>query len=70
MFGQGYSSGRTNWFLILVYLVFILYFLNYPFSFVKIPEFIAKIDKWIIFAGGILLIVGAINYMRISRRGY
>jgi len=70
MFGQNYSRGGTNWFLIIIYLVFILYFLNYPFSFIKIPELIANVDKWIIFVGGILLLVGAINYMRVSRRGY
>jgi len=51
----------------LVYLVFGLYFLNYSLGFVVFPEFMFKIDKWIILIGGILIIVGAINYLRLSK---
>jgi len=51
----------------LVYLVFGLYFLNYSLGFVVLPEFMSKIDKWIILIGGILIIVGAINYLRLSK---
>ena len=45
-----------------------LYFLNTPFSFVKIPETILGFQNWIIFVGGILVIIGAVNYMRLRRR--
>jgi len=51
----------------LVYLVFGLYFLNYSLGFVILPEFMSKIDKWVILIGGILIIVGAINYLRLSK---
>jgi len=51
----------------LVYLIFGLYFLNYSLGFVVLPEFISKIDKWIILIGGILIIIGAINYLRLSK---
>ena len=67
---SNYSRGGVNWFFVLFYLIIGLYFLNYPFSFVKIPEFISKIDKWIIFIGGIFMIIGAVNSIRIGRRAY
>jgi len=51
----------------LVYLVFGLYFLNYSLGFVALPEILSKIDKWIILIGAILIIVGAINYLRLSK---
>ena len=51
----------------LVYLIFGLYFLNYSLGFVVLPEFMFKIDKWIILVGAILIIVGAINYFRLSK---
>ena len=51
----------------LVYFLFGLYFLNYSLGFVVLPEFISKIDKWIILVGAILIIIGAINYLRLSK---
>ena len=51
----------------LVYLVFGLYFLNFALGFVALPEILSKIDKWIILIGAILIIVGAINYLRLSK---
>jgi len=57
--------------LVLIYLVFAIYFINYPFNFLAIPEAVAGIDPWIIFIGGILILLGMINYFRASRRfGY
>jgi hypothetical protein len=51
----------------LLYLVLGLYFINVGINFIKIPAFFTSIDKWIIFAGGILLIFGGINSLRMSR---
>jgi len=65
---DGYPRKGANWFILLVYFIFSLYFLNYPFSFIKIPEAVAKFDIWIIFIGGILLLFGTINYFRASKR--
>ena len=52
---------------LIVYLIFAVYFLNHPFQLVEMPEFISSIDNWVIFVGGILLVFGAINYLRIGR---
>ena len=50
----------------LVYLVFGLYFLNLSLGFIALPEILSKIDKWLILIGAILIIIGAINYLRVS----
>ncbi len=52
----------------LIYLIIGLYFLNFPFGWVTMPEFIKGIEKWIIFAGGILVIIGGVKYLFSSRR--
>ena len=52
----------------LLYLIFGLYFINSTFDFITLPDFVLNIDKWIIFVGGILIIVGGINYIRVSKK--
>lgn len=52
---------------LLLYVLVGIYFLNYPLAFVEIPDAIAKFDPWIIFAGGILVLFGGINYFKTSR---
>ena len=54
--------------LFLIYLLFGIYFINSAFSFIKLPDFFLKIDKWILLVGGLLIVLGAINYFRITRR--
>ena len=54
-------------FLLVVYLIFGAYFINYAFNFVKLPAAIDPINKWIIFIGGILIIFGGINLLRLNR---
>ena len=58
-------GGRMFWFLL--YLVFGLYFINKPFQVIGIPESFAGTEEWIIFVGGLLLVWGAINVLRIAR---
>lgn len=54
------------WFVI--YTVFGLYLINYPFQFVKIPISISSIiDQWAILIGGILVLIGGINHFRASK---
>ncbi len=53
---------------LIVYSVFGLYFINYAFDFITMPEFISNIDKWIIFVGGLLIITGGINYIRTGKK--
>ena len=50
----------------IVFLVFGAYLINMPFSFLTIPEFISKMDKWISFLAGALLIVGGFYYLKSS----
>jgi hypothetical protein len=64
------GGGASRFFIFLIFLVFAVYLLNVPFSFVQIPEFLIKADKWIIFIGGILLVFGGINYLRLSSYRY
>ncbi len=66
---QNYSVKKkhVNIFVFAAYLVLGIYFINIPFQFVKIPEYISKFDEWVIFAGGILMLFGAINYFRVKR---
>ncbi|MFH1326675.1 MAG: hypothetical protein ABIH59_00930 [archaeon] len=53
-----------------IYLILGVYFINMAFGFFQMPEFVLSIDKWIGFAAGILLVVGAINYLRASKKKY
>ena len=52
----------------LVYLIFGLYFINSAFNFIILPEFVSSVDKWILLIGGILIVVGGINYLRASKK--
>ena len=58
----------VNTFFFFLSLLFGLYFINSTFSFISLPEFILNIDKWIIFVGGILIILGAFNYLRTGKK--
>lgn len=52
----------------LVYLLFGIYFLNYGLNFFTFPEGLSTVvESWIFALGGLLLIIGAINVLRISR---
>jgi len=61
--------GRYGSIIFIVYLLFGLYFLNYKLVFLKLPD-LTKANPWIILIGGILIIIGGINYLRASRRSY
>ena len=64
---NGYRRGGGGFLFIIMYLIFGAYFINYAFNFIPIPAVITSINKWIILAGGILIIVGAINHLRINK---
>ena len=63
------AKGRTI-VLCLVYFVFGLYFITSSFNFFEMPEIIFNIDKWLTLVGGILIIIGGINYFRASKKDY
>lgn len=52
----------------ILYLVFGLYFINFGIVYVKIPELMTPINKWIIFAGGILFLIASFRSIVYSKR--
>ena len=69
---NGYRrGGGITWLLLILYLIFGLYFINYALNYFLIPQAIKTVldtyNKWIIFVGGILIILGAISHFRLSR---
>jgi len=57
---------KILWFVL--HIVFGLYFINVAIRFLKIPESLGVVDQWIIFVGGILVLLGGINYLRVSKK--
>jgi hypothetical protein len=51
----------------ILYLILGVYELNVGLNFVKLPEFLLKINNWVVFVGGIFLILGGINYLRLKK---
>ncbi|GIU68400.1 MAG: hypothetical protein KatS3mg001_250 [Candidatus Pacearchaeota archaeon] len=62
------NSSRTI--LFIIFLLFGVYFLNYPLNFIKLPQLKETIKSWIIFIGGILIIVGGISFLKATRYSY
>ena len=56
------------WFLVSA--IFGLYFINFAFEFVTLPNFIINMNKWIILGGGVLIIIGGMNSLRAKPRRY
>ncbi|MFW6225724.1 MAG: hypothetical protein ACOC3V_02040 [bacterium] len=54
-------------FLFLFYILIGVYIANISEEFFIVPEFIYDFNSIILFIGGILLIIGGINYLRISK---
>ena len=55
-----------SWLIFLVYLVLGLYFINFSIVYVEIPKAIANFNSWIFIVGGVLILLGGINHLRIS----
>lgn len=64
---KGGGNGRLLFFVL--YLLLGAYFINFGFNFMKVPTFLSNIERWIVFAGGILLVFGGINFLKSSRPG-
>lgn len=59
----------------LVYLIFGLYLIVYSLDLIGLniiilPDFLTGINKWIILLGGVLVILGGINQLRLSKYSY
>jgi hypothetical protein len=63
-YGYSRRGGGAKFLFFIVFLVFAVYFVNAPFTFFKVPEFLTKINNWIIFAGGVLLVIAAFQSLR------
>jgi hypothetical protein len=61
---------RGNYFLFFIYVIFGAYFINYAFDFIKLPSVIVSMNKWIIFVGGVLIIIGSFNLLKSKRYPY
>ncbi len=53
--------------MLVISLIFGAYFINYAFNFLVMPAFVTSINKWIVLVGGILIIFGGINLLRLNR---
>ncbi|MEK6760374.1 MAG: hypothetical protein AABX93_00455 [Nanoarchaeota archaeon] len=59
---------RGSWLIFLVYLVIGLYFVNYSIEYVDIPSSMDSFNPIIFIIGGVLILLGGINHLRISNR--
>jgi cytochrome c biogenesis protein CcdA len=62
---MGSKKGRKkrNFVFFLLYVIFAIYFLNFKFPLLTVPEFILKINDWIVVFGGFLLLFSGLNYL-------
>jgi hypothetical protein len=61
---------KAGWIGLILFIVFGIYFINAPFNFIPISGIINQdVNNWIVFIGGILMIVGGISFVRMNR-GY
>ena len=51
----------------ILYLALGVYFLNVGFGFINMPDAISNIEKWIIVVGGVFLVFGGFNFLRVRR---
>jgi hypothetical protein len=52
-----------KWFFV-IHLIFGLYFINFTFNYITLPEFFLDIEKWIFFVGGVLILISGFHYLR------
>ena len=69
-YNSSYVARRrgANIFIFLVYILLGIYFINFPFNFLKIPDVVRQYDVWIAFIAGVFMLFGGINYFRVNRR--
>jgi hypothetical protein len=53
--------------LFIVQIVFGLYFVNVAFNWVEVISPVTEIGKWITFVGGLFILFGAINFMKVTK---
>lgn len=53
---------------LIVYFVVGLYFINLSFEYLPMPEYVLNLSSWINLVGGVLIIYGGINHLRLSMK--
>ena len=61
------KSKKVNLIIFFAYLALGGYFINKQFNFLVIPEKVLQFDSWIIFVGGLFLVLGAVHYYKASK---
>ena len=60
--------GRGSTIMFLLHVIFGLYFINFAFAFITLPEIVSASDKWVFLIGGILIFLGGFNFLRLKGR--
>jgi cytochrome c biogenesis protein CcdA len=68
MRGQRINPNKNKIVFFLLYVVVAIYFLNFKFPLLTVPEFISKFNDWIIVFGGFLILFSGLNFL-LPRRG-
>ena len=63
MRGHRIKRSKHNILFFLLYLVVAIYFLNFKFPLLSVPEFILKFNDWVIVFGGFLLLFSGWNFL-------
>lgn len=50
--------------LFIIYLIVALYIINLGFGFVKIPEAVSQINKWILAVAAVLIIIAGFRWLK------
>jgi len=53
---------------LILHLALAIYFINFALDFIEIPEFISNFESWIIFAGGVLLVLAGLHHLKPKRK--
>ena len=61
------EKGNGTSVLFFIYAVFGAYFIITSLDLIPLPDFFSTIDKWITLIGGILIVIGGLNHLRIKR---
>lgn len=59
---------KSVWIIFAIYAVLGFYLINYAINFFEVPESVSQFNEWIILLGGIFLLFGGINLVRLKKR--
>ncbi len=62
------ARGNGKTFIFILYVLLGVYLLNVGLQFVNLPEFLLKLNKWIVVVGGGLLIFESLKFLKQTRK--